>query len=182
MGSLNVVSRTGWAEVSLTHGAGNRRGLHFYPIGTSKSCYSHPPWTTGHAPGQTRNMEAVQDTLDPQKSIIWFNCLRKTHTLFQGSGFSPPKIFPSLFIIFKIWPVTLAPDIIVGRSPKSALDQAPSWLTQQEGASTPGRRLSWSWICYMFTPICSLVFSQCPSHPSCHLRVNFSSCLTLCPM
>lgn len=82
-------------------------------------------------------MEAVRDTLDPQKSIIWFNCLQRTHTLFQGLVFSPQKIFPSLFIIFKIWPVTLAPDTTVGRSPTSALDHGPSWLTQQEGANGP---------------------------------------------
>lgn len=64
-------------------------------------------------------MEAVQDPLDPQKSIVWFKCLQRTRTLFQGSGFSPQKIFLSLFIIFEIWPVALAPviDIILARSP-----------------------------------------------------------------
>lgn len=30
--------------------------------------------------------------------------------------------------------------------------------------------------------ICSLVFPQCPSQPSCFLQVNFSSCLILCPV
>lgn len=28
---------------------------------------------------------------------------------------------------------------------------------------------------------CSLVFAQCPSHPSCSLQVNFSNCL-MCPV
>ena len=52
---------------------------------------------------------------------------------------------------------------------RSALDHGPSWLTGQAGASAPWRQLSGSLIRYMFTPLPSLYFSQCPSLPSCHL-------------
>ncbi|KAF6114601.1 hypothetical protein HJG60_010566 [Phyllostomus discolor] len=98
-------------------GAGNRGGLHSYPTGLSKSWHFHAPLKPGYVPRKTRNMQAVQDTLDPQKSS-WLNCLQRTHTFFQGSGFSPPKDISSLFIIFKIWPVALAPDTTVARSPR----------------------------------------------------------------
>lgn len=64
-----------------------------------------------------------------------------------------------------------------GQVSKSALDHGPSWLTRQEGASAPWRQLSGSLIHYMFTPVSSLGFSQCPSHPSCQ-SLNFSYCVS----
>lgn len=35
-----------------------------------------------------------------RRKAVWFNCLQRTHILFLGSGFSPSKSFPFLFIIF----------------------------------------------------------------------------------
>lgn len=51
----------------------------------------HPPQKAAQAPGKVKSMGAVQDMWDPQKSIIWINCLQRTHALSQASGFSPGK-------------------------------------------------------------------------------------------
>lgn len=58
-GTVKVLSQTGQAEVNLTHQGG--KGGHFYPIGTSTSPHSHPPWKTDAH--QERTMEAVQDNV-----------------------------------------------------------------------------------------------------------------------
>lgn len=90
VGSLKFLSQTGWAEVNLPS-RGQGRALFLSPACPNSGL------PTGHGrldfPGKTRNIEVVQGILDPQKSTLWFNCLQRTHTLFQGSGFSPRKVF-----------------------------------------------------------------------------------------
>lgn len=79
-------------EAKITRRAREQGRVHFCPASMSKPGHSHPP-------GKTRNTEAVQGTLALQKSSL-ANCLQRAHTMFPGSGISPQKIFPSLFIIF----------------------------------------------------------------------------------
>lgn len=98
-GSLKVLSQTGWAEANLPYRGKEWGRAPLLSNSMSELWHSHSPWKTGYTPGETRNIEVVQDILHPQKSTLWFNCLQRTHTLFQGSGFSPRKIFPFLFII-----------------------------------------------------------------------------------
>lgn len=103
------------AGVPLAPRAGRRAGsTAIQQVGQS---LAFPPATeTGCAPRKTWDMEADGDQWGAQESSLTPLFLENTRIV-PGLWLLTP-IFPSLFIVFKIWQVALAPDATVARSPR----------------------------------------------------------------